>query len=91
MHRGATEQAPGPDPRVPAVAGPSGDLERDRVRLIGFVVGVVAFAAIVSVFSAGVASILAGIGIVLIVLGIEDRGSSPGSNAVGPASPTRRR
>ena len=39
--------------------------------LIGFVVGVVAFAAIVSVFSAGVASILAGIGIVLIVLGIE--------------------
>ena len=39
--------------------------------LIGFLVGVVAFAAIVSVFSAGVASILAGIGIVLIVLGIE--------------------
>ena len=39
--------------------------------LTGFVVGVVAFAAIVSVFSAGVASLLAGIGIVLIVLGIE--------------------
>jgi signal transduction histidine kinase len=39
--------------------------------LIGFVVGVIAFAAIVSVLSAGVASILAGIGIVLIVLGIE--------------------
>ena len=39
--------------------------------LIGFVVGVVAFAAIMSAFSAGVASLLAGIGIVLIVLGIE--------------------
>ena len=39
--------------------------------LIGFPVGVVAFAFIVSVFSAGIASILAGIGIVLIVLGIE--------------------
>lgn len=39
--------------------------------LLGFVVGVIAFAAIVSTFSAGIASLLAGIGIVLIVLGIE--------------------
>jgi signal transduction histidine kinase len=39
--------------------------------VLGFVVGVVAFASIISVFSAGAASLLAGIGIVLIVLGIE--------------------
>ena len=39
--------------------------------VVGFLIGVVAFASIVSVFSAGIASILAGIGIVLIVLGIE--------------------
>jgi len=39
--------------------------------VIGFVVGVVAFASIISAFSAGVATLLAGIGVVLIVLGIE--------------------
>jgi len=39
--------------------------------LVGFVVGVVAFASIISAFSAGVATLLAGIGVVLIVLGIE--------------------
>jgi signal transduction histidine kinase len=39
--------------------------------VIGFIVGVVAFASIVSAFSAGVASLLAGIGIILIILGIE--------------------
>jgi len=39
--------------------------------VIGFVVGVVAFASIISAFSAGAATLLAGIGVVLIVLGIE--------------------
>jgi len=39
--------------------------------VVGFVVGVVAFATIISAFSAGAATLLAGIGVVLIVLGIE--------------------
>ena len=39
--------------------------------VVGFVLGVIAFASIISAFSAGAATLLAGIGVVLIVLGIE--------------------
>ena len=72
MRRGVTEQATR-DPIRAFLLSPVHPATWNAIAfvLIGFVIGVVAFAAIVSAFSAGVASLLAGIGIVLIVLGIE--------------------